>query len=143
MKKTLVVGTCLAAWVGMACAGGDIQPFQAQTVQPYQAQTIKPYQARTIKPHQGSGTIQPYQGTGTIAPYQGTGTVKAYEGTGTVKAHKGHAMPAPSQASHSRQASSKDAAAPAAPNAQQLYWQQQIMHRQTEAFNPYVTYGGH
>ncbi len=103
----------LAALCGAAVAG-DIQPYHAKEVKPYQAQAVKPYQAHEIQPYQAH-EAERY----TKEDFERMDQQTAQEAKRIARQRGG-----------------------SAPNAEQLYWQQQIMHRQMEATNPDITYRG-
>jgi len=111
----------LLAACGAAFAG-DIQPYHAKEVKPYQAQQIKPYQAQQVKPSQ-AGDIKPYQAH----------EAKRYTQEDFDRMNR--------QTDEEARRIAKQRGG-SAPNAQQLYWQQQIQHRQMEATNPDITYHG-
>lgn len=98
---------------------GDIQPYKAQDIQPYRAQEVQPYRAQEIQPY------------------------KAQEAHIYTKEERTRMDEQTRQEAKRIAAQRRGNAAPGtAGAAQQAYWQQQMMHRTTEAYNPDVTYNG-
>ncbi|BBL72103.1 hypothetical protein [Methylogaea oryzae] len=103
---------------------------QAEEIKPYQAQEIQPYQAQRVPQQRSDQGVQPFVAQ-EVKPYQAQ-TVKPVTKEELARAR----MQIEQEAK--RIARTRGAAT----TPEQLYWQQQMMHRQMEATNPDITYHG-
>lgn len=124
IKNIFIVISLLIPGMSTVMAG-EVVPYQAKSIQPYQAGQIQAVQARPIQ-QQGSREIETYRSKEahryTKEEFAAMNQRTAEEAKRIAKQRKGNVDPTVSM--------------------NQQYWQQQILHRQTEAYNPDVTYRG-
>lgn len=119
----------LLALCGVAFAG-DIQPYQAREITPYKAREIQPYTARQVQPSQGEAAKQ----------QPGQAGIETYQAREARRYTKEDFARMNQQTGEEAKRIAKQRGSAQTP--EQLYWQQQIMHRQMEATNPDITYHG-
>lgn len=124
-----------------AVCAGEITPYQAKTIQPYQAKAIQPYQAKQVQPVRAQ-PVQQYQAR--PVQQQGSREIEMYQSKEAHRYTKEEfaAMNQRTAEEAKRIAKQRNGNVDPTVSTNQQYWQQQILHRQTEAYNPDVTYRG-
>lgn len=156
----------IAAAVFMVFSGatlaGTVEPYQAKEIKPYQAMTISPRPAKEVHRIQATEVkrrpasevkhrappdeVKHRAADAPSAASNSSGEIKQYQATqAKVLTKKDFAAgDAKLNAEAKRIAAQRKGGVSNDPNvaANQLYWQQQIQHRQAEAANPGITYNG-
>ena len=127
----------LLVFCGAAFAG-DIKPYQAQQITPYKAREIQPYTARQIKPSQEDAAIP--QQAQDVKSGQPAAAIEPYKAREARRYTKEDFARMNKQTDEEAKRIARQRGSAQTPD--QLYWQQQIMHRQMEATNPDITYRG-